>query len=250
MFTVERMNLHDRDPVLLDALLGQGWPDFILADHDTQRWLPEVRRRFAELELVMLDADDRPKAAGWAVPVVWDGTPGDLPGGYSDSLRRSVGGQDAGRAPDTLIVCAVQVAADVRGLGLAGVLLEAFKTEARERGLSRLIVPVRPTLKQRYPLTPIEVYASWRRPDGTHFDPWVRTHLRLGARIIGTAPQSQRMEGSVSDWAGWTGMTFPSSGDYVIAGGLGLLSIDREHDVGRYVEPNIWVQHPLWGCEG
>lgn len=193
----------------------------------------------------MPDADDRPKAAGWAVPVVWDGTPGGLPAGYSDSLRRSVDDQDAGRAPDTLVVCAVQVAPDVRGLGLARVLLEAFKAEARERGLSRLIVPVRPTLKERYPLTPIEVYAEWIRPDGTHVDPWIRTHLRLGARIIGTAPRSQRMGGSVGDWARWTGMTFPSSGDYVIPRGLSVLSIDREHDAGRYVEPNIWVQHPL-----
>jgi hypothetical protein len=38
-------------------------------------------------------------------------------------------------------------------------------------------------MKHRYPLTPIDRYLSWRREDGTHLDPWLRTHERLGANI-------------------------------------------------------------------
>jgi hypothetical protein len=57
----------------------------------------------------------------------------------------------------------------------------------RDHGLDTLIAPVRPTLKHRYPLTPIERYLSWRRPDGTHLDPWLRTHERLGADIVKVA---------------------------------------------------------------
>jgi GNAT superfamily N-acetyltransferase len=243
MFTVERMNMRERDERALEAPLSEGWPAFISADREAERWLPEVRKLFAELELVVLDSSGNPKAAGWAVPVAWDGTLENLPTGYSDSLRRAVSDHRSGRKPDTLVVCAIQVSADVRGRGLAAMLLDAFRAEARDRHCERVIVPVRPTLKSRYPLTPIETYAGWTRPDGTHFDPWVRTHLRLGASIIATAPESQHMEGSISDWMKWTGMAFPSSGDYVVPGGLSILSIDRDKDVGRYTEPNIWVQH-------
>ena len=33
------------------------------------------------------------------------------------------------------------------------------------------------------------------------------------------------------------------SGDYVIPQGLSVLRIDREADLGTYVEPNIWIRH-------
>jgi hypothetical protein len=35
----------------------------------------------------------------------------------------------------------------------------------------------------------------------------------------------------------------PSSGPYVIPGGLSTLEIDREADTGTYHEPNIWMRH-------
>jgi hypothetical protein len=47
-------------------------------------------------------------------------------------------------------------------------MIERMAEIGRDHGLDTLIAPVRPTLKHRYPLTPIERYLSWRRPDGTH----------------------------------------------------------------------------------
>ena len=106
-----------------------------------------------------------------------------------------------------------------------------------------MIAPVRPTLKQRYPLTPAEIFMTWTRPDGTALDPWIRTHLRLGATILAAAPASQTMTGTVAEWEEWSGIALPSSGDYVIPHGLSVLHIDREADLGTYVEPNIWIRH-------
>ena len=51
--------------------------------------------------------------------------------------------------------------------------------------------------------------------------------------------------GTVSEWEAWTGMPFPDSGEYVVPGALVPVSIDRELDRGRYVEPNVWVLHRL-----
>ena len=102
---------------------------------------------------------------------------------------------------------------------------------------------MRPTLKPQYPLTPIEEFARWTRPDGAPLDPWLRTHWRLGGRIVATAPRSQTMTGTVEEWQAWTGMPFPSTGEYVIPRGLSTLHIDRTSDSGTYTEPNVWVQH-------
>jgi hypothetical protein len=114
---------------------------------------------------------------------------------------------------------------------------------AAAHGLDCLIAPVRPTWKERYPLTSIESYVRWRREDGFLFDPWLRTHERLGAELLEPAPRSMTVTGTRDDWEGWTGMQFPEAGDYVVPGALAPVRFADGH--GTYVEPNVWMRHPL-----
>jgi hypothetical protein len=86
-------------------------------------------------------------------------------------------------------------------------------------------------------------YVAWRRPDGTHFDPWLRTHERLGAEIAGVAPRSSSIPGSVAEWEEWAQLAFPETAAYVVPGALVPVEIDRELDTGLYVEPNVWMVH-------
>ena len=92
-------------------------------------------------------------------------------------------------------------------------------------------------------LTPIDTFAGWTRPDGAPVDPWLRTHVWLGGRVIATAPPSQTMTGTVEQWQAWTGLQFPSTGQSVVPGGLAPLAVDRERDLGTSTEPNVWVRH-------
>lgn len=226
----------------MTRLFSEGWPEFIFHDRQTGRHLPRVRELFSDLELVLLDGDEI-VAAGWAVPLRWNGQIADLPTGYNGCLARALEAHNAGVHPDTMAIVAAQVRRDRQGEGLAGELLTALRDLAGKAGWPRVICPVRPTLKASYPLTPIERYIEWTRPDGTPLDPWIRTHCRLGARVLAPAPRSQVITGTVAEWQAWTGMAFPDSGDYVIPGGLSTLRIDREADQGVYVEPNVWLQH-------
>jgi GNAT superfamily N-acetyltransferase len=241
--TVEAMGDRPRPEDQLAQLFADGWPAFITADQEVKRHIGRVRAAFAELELVLLDSDDRIVAAAWSVPLRWNGDPEDLPSGYTDSLAQALDDRQRGESPDTLVIAAAQVHPDHRGRGVAGELLLAMRDLANRRGWPRVVAPVRPTLKARYPLTPIEEFATWTRADGAPLDPWIRTHWRLGARIIATAPRSQTMTGTVTEWESWTRMLFPASGEYIIPGGLATLQIDRGDDQGTYVEPNVWVQH-------
>lgn len=236
------MHARERPAHELEALFADGWPAFIGADVLAARHVPAVRSRFAELELALLRHGVL-VAACWGVPVRWDGTPADLPGGYSDALARAVGDQDRGTVPDTLVICAAQIRPDAGGTGLAAAVLGGLVDTARAAGLQRAVAPLRPTAKHRYPLIPIEAYASWTRADGSAFDPWLRTHLRMGARVIGTAPASQTFTGSIAQWEGWSGSELPGDGDFVVPGALSPLHVDRGADLGRCVEPAIWVQH-------
>jgi hypothetical protein len=158
-------------------------------------------------------------------------------------MVRSVVGRENGEQPDTLVIMGAQVAEGVRGQGLAGRVLTELKNLAASRSWDKVIAPVRPTLKSSYPLVDIKRFVTWTQEDGGPLDPWLRTHWRMGARVLSCAPASQTMTGTVAEWERWTGLALPETGDYVIPEGLSVLRIDQEKDEGRYVEPNVWMRH-------
>jgi GNAT superfamily N-acetyltransferase len=192
------------------------------------------------------DERDEVIGVGHAIPTTWDGDTASLPDGGFDAVIES---RFAPKPPPPTVLCAlgITIAPEWRGRGLSRLMIERMALIGRAHGLDALIAPVRPTLKDRYPLTPMERYISWRRPDGTHLDPWLRTHERLGAEIAKIASASIVVTGTVAEWERWTEMSLPESGVYVIAGALVPIEIDRGRDEGIYVEPNVWMVHSPLG---
>lgn len=225
----------------LDALFAEGFPPFITADAAVKPHIGQVRERFGHLDLMLVEAGE-PVATGWGVPIAWTGVADDLPPTFAGVLARALA-PAADEPADALVLCGAVVHPARKGSGVAAALIEALRALAAREGLREVIAPLRPTLKHRYPLVPIDRYVRFARADGLPLDPWLRLHVRLGATVIGLAPAAQTMSGTVAEWEGWCGMALPASGAYVIPGGLDLLHVDREADVGTYVEPNIWVRH-------
>jgi hypothetical protein len=158
-------------------------------------------------------------------------------------LVSAVTGHENSVPADTLCIMAAAVRADRQGGGLAGKTLAVLRDRATATGLRRVIAPVRPALKSRYPLAPMENFARWTRSDGLHIDPWIRTHQRLGASILAPAPHSMIITGTVPEWEDWAAMAFPETGQYVVPDALDLVAIDREQDRGTYAETNLWMRH-------
>lgn len=179
------------------------------------------------------------------IPVVWSGRYEDLGPGIDASIAAGFELHASGGQPNTLCALAAEIPPRHRGRGLARIVLEEMADLGRSFGSGALIAPVRPNWKTRYPLTPIERYVLWLRPDGQPFDPWIRTHVRLGGRIGPALPKAMSITGSVAEWEAWTDMVFPESGAYVFPDGLAPLTIDREGDSGSYWEPNVWLIHQL-----
>ena len=216
------------------------WPTFMLHDPISNRTWHTLHSRFAEFQFLLLEGEDV-VAIGNTMPVRWDGSPGDLPDGVDGVLVRTV---DANEEPSVLSAMAAIVAPGWKGRGVSPLVLQEMRRLARGAGLRCLIGPVRPTLKDRYPLILMEDYMQWRREDGSHFDPWLRVHERLGARILGVADRSMKVPGPVAQWEAWSGMTFPGSGRHIVPGALSPVDIDLERDQGIYAEQNVWMQHP------
>lgn len=221
-----------------------GWPAFMCQDSNEQRYWPRLETSFPEFQL-MLCADDQVVAVGHAIPLYWDGTVSGLPDGWGAALAQGVHDFRQERPVNCASALSVVVHPDYQRKGLSRLVLEAMRATVKAEGINNLIAPVRPSLKQLYPFTTIEQYTTWRQPDGSPFDPWVRVHWRLGARVLAPAPESMSIEGSVSQWARWTGMEFPNSGEYLVPGALQPVKIDIAKGYGCYKDPNVWMHHAL-----
>lgn len=229
-------------------LVASLWPpemEFIHHDPVCGRHWGSLYRQFAEFQPVLCDARGAVVAAGFTIPLEWTGRVGDLPSGVDGALERGVRGRARGRPATTLSALLAAVAPDQQGRGHSQRVIRTMRSIAGRHGLRELIAPVRPTLKHRYPLTRMDRYVRWTRADGTPFDPWLRLHWRLGARRLRVAPRSMVVSGTIAEWEAWTTMTFPESGRYVVPGALVPVTIDCRRNRGRYVEPNVWMLHPV-----
>jgi GNAT superfamily N-acetyltransferase len=222
------------------------WPEYNQHGDVLNRHWGRLFEDFAEFQFVLYDDhDENVLAEGHAAPCLWDGTVEGLPVGIDAALASAVDAHATGLAPTALCALAAEVRPRFRRGGLSGTIIDAMSGFAREAGLAHLIAPVRPSLKYRYPITPIERYAFWTREDGESFDPWIRVHTRRGGTIAKPAPRSMLITGTIAEWEKWAGMRFPDDGQYTFPEGLSPVEIDYGHDLGTYWEPNIWIVHAL-----
>ena len=155
------------------GLSGELWPEYNPHGATLNHYWEQLYEIFPDWQFVLYDpGDETVLAEGHTVPLAWDGTEAGLgpestrPSPRPLSCRRRVGaygGQRHGRRDP----------AASPAQRLAPVMLQAMASLARDAGLTHLIAPVRPTLKDRYPTIPIGRYARWTRPDGSPFDPWM-----------------------------------------------------------------------------
>ena len=236
----------DANPTLkgpAQRLGGIAWPKF-LYHSDVRNWRT-LFTTFAGFQIVLCEPAGTPLAVGHTIPIVWDGTIGDLPASIDAVIERAVQGRWNDVAPTALAALAAIVAPAHRRKGLSSHVVRAMAALAARRGLRSLVAPVRPTLKSLYPLMPMETYVALTRSDGSPFDPWIRVHWKLGAAQLSIGPKMLVVEGTVREWEKWTRRKFPNSGSYLVAGALEPITIDHDRDLGRYEEPNVWMQHKV-----
>jgi GNAT superfamily N-acetyltransferase len=239
---VKLVRYADRPDLLeirVEQLSKRTFPEFMHHNESGGRYWDRLYEEHPDFQLALVDGDEL-VAELHSLPLAWDGSVDDLPAGWDAAFTRAF---ESGRPADALAALAISVAPECQGRRLSSHMLEAMRDAGRARGLRFLIAPVRPTAKEHYPLIPIERYMGWRRADGSHFDPWLRIHERVGGELIAPAPESMLITSPVADWEEWTGVALPDDGDHVVPGMLAPLVV--RDGIGRHVEPNVWVVHAI-----
>ncbi|UOZ07890.1 Long-chain-fatty-acid--CoA ligase [Amycolatopsis sp. WQ 127309] len=242
------VDLADRPDLLEPALdLGDVGGQFIYQGASGRMITGErFLRHWARYFLIALDDDGVPIARALSVPLAFpadDRT--ELPDhGWDQAIEWAAQDVMDGRAPNALCALEVVIAPHLRGSGLSAPMLKALKARAAETGLRKLIVSVRPIGKEQEPAVPMPEYAARRREDGLLADRWLRTHERLGARVVKVCPFAVTLAGSLADWREWTGVKL-AEGENFIPGGIAPVHASTAHDTATYVEPNVWMDHPM-----
>jgi hypothetical protein len=242
---VEIVTLAQR-PELKAAMndMPKSWPTFMYQD-PVAFLMGGLARTFAHLQFAALDGDE---VVGiiHAAAFSWDGDLGSLPDrGWDAILESCFRDADSGRQPSAATLLEAAIAPARQGGGLSSALLVGVRDRCRELGFGSLFGPVRPSLKSLEPFVSMAEYIERRRPDGLPVDPWLRVHERLGARVVKIAPTSMTITGTLAQWRTWSGLPFDQTGDVVVPGALTPVHASVEHDHAVYVEPNVWMQHPL-----
>lgn len=202
--------------------------------------------RFADYQLCLVDEErGYPVAVANCVPLRCDANT--LPPEGWDWVVERAASHKAGESANMLGALAISVPAIYRSKGYARLMINELLALARRRGLDGLVAPVRPSLKARHPRVAIEDYITWVDDRGRAYDPWIRSHLAAGAKLVGPCTRSMVVEEPVGFWENWTGQRFEHSGAYDVAGGLVPVEIDLDAECGRYQEPNVWMTYRA-GC--
>ena len=233
----------EQRPDLADAGFPGVWPEFMYHDAVSEALYDELISAWPQTTLVALDGD-RPVAKATAFPFTaeLDALPD---GGYDAIILSSAADRVAGRTGPLLGAVEVAVQVDRRGEGLSGFMLDAVRRNAKRLGFGHVVVALRPNHKHLHPRLPLQSYVQQMRDDGLPVDPWLRTHVRVGGRIVRVAPRSMTIAGTLAEWREWTGLPFDTDGEVPVPAALAPVHCDLAADRAVYVEPNVWVDHAL-----
>ncbi|MGN9836575.1 N-acetyltransferase [Nonomuraea sp. H19] len=222
------------------------WPEFMFQDPIADLFYPFADSTYAEYVLVADDDADPGRLVARSCMIPYRAEGAELPDdGWDGVIRWGLLTRERGERPDSISALEISVRRDLQGKGLSPLMLAAMRAHAARLGFSELVAPVRPNGKHLEPHTPMIEYAYRTRDDGLPHDAWLRVHVRAGGKIIKVAPRSMVIAGTPAEWRGWTGLPFDRTGVVEVPGALSPVHCHAEHDHAVYVEPNVWVSHPL-----
>ncbi len=230
-----------------DEKFKECWDEFMLCDEVSIKYREFRDKEFSDYHFYVVDNHRNVLAMCKSIPTHWNGSEESLPEGYDDALIYAINYyKTKGKSNwNTLLGTSICVFKENRNLGLSSFCVNAMKQICRNNGFQNLIIPVRPNFKHKYPLIEIDEYIKWTNSDERSFDPWVRTHLNIGGKIIRVAKKSMTIKGSIDEWEKWTKMQFLSTGKYIVAGALSPIEINYEEKTGVYYDPNVWIVHSI-----
>lgn len=235
----------------IENLAKESWPKYSLEaslgfERKTKKKWSSIYDLFPDFQFAVFDEEFETYIGSInSVPVFWKGNSKKLPNeGWEWALVNAISNYKL-RIPNILIALGICVCKEHKGRKFGSLFLNFLKFYAKSNNFKTIFAPVRPTLKSLYPTFTLKQYIKLLNSEGQLFDPWLRTHISVGGRIIKICNKSMQFKSSISNWQNWTNLVFPASNKYYVPGMLDFLKIDLRKSEGLYEEPNVWIEHKI-----
>lgn len=197
---------------------------------------------YPDYQLCLVDEETGyPVAVANSVPFACSGADMLPPEGWDWVVETAA--QTRGARLNMLGALAISVPAVHRSKGYAKRMIHALIDLAEKKRLRGLVAPVRPSAKVKHPWVPISEYLSWTDPRGRVYDPWLRSHLSSGGKLVGPCERSMVVHEPLGFWENWSKQHFEQTGIYALKGAIAPVKIDLDRREGTYEEPNVWVAY-------
>src|SRR5690554_4963478 len=131
-----------------------------------------------------LKSSDKIIGVANCLPFFWDKSFEELPErGWDWVFEKGINDKLNDIKANTLNGLQIAVNKECQGKGISSIILKEMVSVARDNGFKYITIPVRPSLKSKYPLIPIDHYIKWKREDSLPYDPWLRVHIRMGVSL-------------------------------------------------------------------
>ena len=237
----ERPDLYD----IQEEICGKAFPTFLYYSEIAANTWEKMIDYYREYQLLLL-YNDKVVSVFNCMPMNLDIPDEELPEeAFNWGLEKGIEDFESGKEINAALGVQIIIPSEYQGKGISSITVGEIKKMCVKMGIKKLIIPIRPTLKSKYPLNDIDNYIKWKNEEGLPFDPWLRVHVKQKGKIIRTCKKAVEIKGTIKQWETWTKMKFPESGLYVVEGALCPVKINTENNLGIYIEPNVWVTYEI-----
>lgn len=229
---------HKEKPILFEdySSLQNQWPVFIQQSSFAQNYIKLRFDQFSDYFFNIVNLEKQ-NTIGYITSMPTQIFPDYkmFPRTWDDALVACSETLSLQKQPNALVIFDIVIKYNWQNQSLATEAIKFLKIKAKHLGFKYILVYIRPILPLRIPIQEVEVQS----------DPWVKTHLDLGAKKLHLALDSMVIGGSLESWLKWTGCLFQESGSYEVPGGIVPVKYSHESKWGEYREPNYAVLYSI-----
>lgn len=219
------------------------YPLFIKYSTGVEHYWERMEKYFPEFQLALVDEKHQLIGTINSVPFHWDKNLEDLPhDGWDWLIKKSVEDYERNIQANFLGGIQINILAHHRSKGFSKKMIAKAKSLKSKHNLDNFILPIRPTLKWKFPELSMGEYIQ-KKVDNQLYDPWIRTHLNSGARVIKVCNNSMNVSGDINFWEKALGQSLKKSEYIQYKGALNPIEINIENNHGEYREENIWIKY-------
>lgn len=203
----------------------------------------KVETYFPDFQRILINENNTIVGIVCTLPFYWEDELSELPmDGWDWLMGKGIDDFEKKQKPNLLGGLQIIINKEYKGKGLSRTFIAEGKRIMATKGLKYFALPIRPTLKHNFPDMSMDDYLEYKE-NGKIYDPWIRTHLKSGAKLIKVCTNAMNVKGDIQFWESLMNRKINQSGLYKVDGGLNLVKISKEENIGEYSEDNIWIYY-------